>query len=89
MFAGYSDEAEDEVNLDLKLLIDVWDEDFFPKIGKDFIGYYELTIAEILECAANKTALVMNPPPIQHNQNPGKLYIDVAMLGFPKVRFSR
>jgi hypothetical protein len=85
LFACDSESSDDKVDLNMKLLIDVWDEDFFPKVGKDFIGYCEPTIAELLECAVNRTPLSLKPPPLPHNQNPGKLFVDVALLGFPKV----
>ena len=88
-FCG-SEDSQDNVDLNMKMLVDVWDDDFAPSLMRnDFIGYYELTIAEMLECAANKTAIMLKPPPLKHNQNPGKLYIDVAMLGFPKAPRAR
>ena len=74
------------MDLNLKLLIDVWDDDTFTR--NDFIGYCELTIADLLECAANKTPVHLKPPPLPHNQDPGKLFVDVALLGFPKVCIS-
>ena len=69
----------------MKFLIDVWDEDKFPILQYDFIGYYEFTLKELLDFSATKTPIVLLPPPLKHNQNAGKLYVDVALLGFPMV----
>jgi hypothetical protein len=77
-----SDGVDGNVDLNMKFLIDLWDEDY---LSNDFIGFYEFTLKELLDFSATKSPIVLMPPPLKHNQNAGKLYVDVALLGFPTV----
>ncbi len=69
-------------DLESKFLIDVWDKDY---TYNDFIGYREFTLRELLQLSISKVPISLNPPPLPHKQNAGKLVVEVARPGFPQV----
>ena len=56
-------------------------------IASDCMGSIEISLQGLLDAAKSGSALQVQPPPMADgpNQDAGKLYVEVASVGFPQV----
>ena len=74
------------MNLDQKLLLDVYDWDRFSE--PDFMSYIEVTPRQLIDAQGSHTGFTLRPPPPPHKQEVGELWVDAAKLEYPTVHIS-
>ncbi len=63
------------------MLIDLWDHDTLN--ARDFMGYVEVSLNDLITCAENGSPLQVQGP--QGKEDAGRLYVEKALVGFPQV----
>jgi hypothetical protein len=70
------------VDLEARVLIDLWDHDTLN--ARDFMGYVEVTLEDLIACAESGSPLQVQGP--QGREDAGRIYVEKAVVGFPQVK---
>ena len=70
------------MDLSALVLIDLWDYDVLK--ARDFMGYVEVSLEDLIDCAESGSPLQVQGP--KGKEDAGRLYVEKADVGFPQVR---